>query len=188
MTRSTSGRGPRHTAAVALGLAVVAAGSVAVSLAMGVGSGDARSNPSTSSGQQQSRALGHPTGAATTGVKPTGSSEARRLHALDPTQVARSVASDDATAKKPAAGTAAKGVWHLGEVGTYLVGKGIAPGTYESAGATQGECSWSRLRDLDGKATAVIQRGAGTGKAVVTIRSSDAFFETAHCQNWHKVA
>ncbi len=114
--------------------------------------------------------------------------EAERIRAMDPVQVARSVASEDAAARPGAAPqSAVKGVWRVGKVGTYLVGKGIAPGTYESAGTTQGQCQWSRLRDLSGEASSVIQRGSTTGKSLVTIRSSDAFFETSHCQNWHKV-
>ncbi|MEP6855044.1 MAG: hypothetical protein ABJA33_06225 [Pedococcus sp.] len=126
---------------------------------------------------------------ATVGARSSGAvSEAERIRALDPVQVARSVASDDAAARPGAVpSSAVKGVWRVGKVGTYLVGKGIAPGTYESAGATEGQCQWSRLRDLGAKPTSVVQRGSGSGKSVVTISSSDAFFETSGCQNWHKV-
>lgn len=120
---------------------------------------------------------------------PAAVGEAERIRAMDPAQVARSVASEDAAARPGSVpGSAVKGVWRVGAVGTYLVGKGIAPGTYESAGATQGSCQWSRLRDLSGTASSVIQRGSDSGTSVVTIRSSDAFFETSHCQNWHKIA
>ncbi len=175
---------------VSLALGVALMGSTSAGVLFAGGSGDAAgvaAGPGV-----KATATARPTAVVrpTTGAaQPHGVvGEAERIRAMDPVQVARSVASEDAAARPGSVpSSAVKGVWRVGTVGTYLVGKGIAPGTYESAGATDGECEWSRLGDLSGGATSVIQRGSTSGRSLVTIRSSDAFFETSHCQNWHKV-
>jgi hypothetical protein len=122
------------------------------------------------------------------GRPPTG--EAGRLHAMDPKKLALSVAHEDAAGKTQSKKTSAvKEIWRAGDVGTYLVGRGIPSGKYESAPPATGTCHWARLRGLSGKPSDVVERGsASSGRAsVVTLRSTDAFFETNGCQNWHKV-
>lgn len=185
-------RVPLRLLTLALGVALMASTSVGFLLA---GDLSDAAGPASALGIETPRTAGStpPTAVARSTTvappPPAAVGEAERIRAMDPAQVARSVASEDAAARPGSVpGSAVKGVWRVGAVGTYLVGKGIAPGTYESAGATQGSCQWSRLRDLSGKASSVIQRGSDSGTSVVTIRSSDAFFETSHCQNWHKIA
>lgn len=178
----------RNRVGVVVGLAAVAVASVGLSLAMGAGSAGSDEQSSLSS-----PSLDHgpgsqvPAGARTPPT--TSGGEARRLHSLDPTRVERSVASDDAAAATSGPQhQAAKGVWHVGEVGTYLVGRGIAPGRYESAAPTSGSCRWARLRGLGGDLADDLERGTTTGRSVVTVRATDSFFQTTNCQNWHKVS
>jgi hypothetical protein len=75
--------------------------------------------------------------------------------------------------------------WIVGSAGTYLVGRGIAPGTYRSAGSPTGRCTWARLA-MAKSATRVVDHGTATGAVTVRIRASDKFFETRDCANWHR--
>lgn len=68
--------------------------------------------------------------------------------------------------------------------GTYRVGTDIQPGTYAAAGSDM--CYWARLSDLSGELSAIITNHIGSGPQVVTIRESDAAFETTQCGTWTK--
>ncbi len=79
-----------------------------------------------------------------------------------------------------------KGTWFIGELGTYLVGRGIPAGTYESAGAIGGgTCQWTRLK---GGNAAVLASGSATGRTKVTIQKTDGFFATQDCANWQRIS
>lgn len=190
MTDTTAGRPARRIRLLPASVAIVVGLALAVAVALALAPEPAptplpMTTPAPISGAAVGAGSPTPAPVRTDGVR----AEAERLRDMDPVKVARSVASEDAAAKRASgAASAVKGVWRVGAVGTYLVGKGMAPGTYESAGATQGECHWARLQDLDGKATSVIEVGSGVGRNVVTIEDGDGFFETSHCQNWHKIA
>jgi hypothetical protein len=81
------------------------------------------------------------------------------------------------------------GTWFVGEVGTYLVGRGIPPGTYESVGGQDGRrCEWARLKGLATTAGDVLAAGSTSSRASVTILATDAFFQTKDCANWRKVS
>jgi hypothetical protein len=107
---------------------------------------------------------------------------------MDPKEVARSAASEDAAARSGSKASAVKGSWRVGEIGTYMVGRGIPPGKWESAAPATGTCRWARLRGLSGKPADVVQSGSSSGRSLVTLRASDSFFETVNCANWHKIA
>src|SRR5690348_6998801 len=102
--------------------------SLAVALAIALTTGVAVAASSRTPSARPGRAAGSP---------PTTSptlSEADRIRQLDRVQVDRSAAAADASAGPSSTGAAsANGVWRLGALGTYVVGKGIPPGTYESA-------------------------------------------------------
>ncbi len=82
--------------------------------------------------------------------------------------------------ESPAAG-APKGV---GE-GTWEVGADIKAGRYKTAGPSEdglGICYWARLSATDGES--IIVNGLPQGPSVVTIKKSDAAFETNGCAPW----
>lgn len=66
--------------------------------------------------------------------------------------------------------------------GTFRVGTDIQPGTYTAAGSDL--CYWARLSSLSGDFSAIITNHVGSGPQVVTIRDSDAGFETKDCGTW----
>lgn len=76
--------------------------------------------------------------------------------------------------------------WFVGEVGTYMVGRGIPPGTYVSAAPGNGTCSWSRLRSPDAVHGVITQATTRTA-STITILKTDRFFTTTGCTNWHRV-
>ena len=101
---------------------------------------------------------------------------------LSPSQI-------DAAMKEAESGqrtSAANKTWFVGDVGTYIVGRGIPPGTYVSAAPGKGSCSWSRLR-APGAANEVITRATTNKASTITILKTDKFFTTTGCTNWHRV-
>ncbi|WP_432124047.1 hypothetical protein [Streptomyces sp. C10-9-1] len=69
--------------------------------------------------------------------------------------------------------------------GTYLVGEDIAPGTYKTAGDTDGLCYWARSRDDSGELNSIIANHAAPGPARVTVHTGETF-ETTGCLEWTK--
>jgi hypothetical protein len=80
------------------------------------------------------------------------------------------------------------GTYRLGSVGTYLVGKGIQPGTYKSAAPASGKCHWARLSGATNSAEDIIAKRSSTGPSIVKIKATDKFFETRGCANWLKIS
>ena len=177
-------------AAVAVGTVCVAAASVGLSVALSAAGGDNDDEPAGvtrhANGGVVPAAAAAPTSAGTPSGQ--GGGEAGRLRAMDPKSAARSVASEDAAVRSGSKSSAVKGSWRAGEIGTYLVGRGIPAGAWESAAPASGTCEWATLRGLSGKSADVVQRGSSLGRSVVTLRASDKFFETKNCANWRKVA
>ena len=65
--------------------------------------------------------------------------------------------------------------------GMYLVGVDISPGTYKASGSGY----WERLKDAEGTFDSIIANGNAEGNAIVTIKSSDKFFESNGMdENW----
>ena len=194
MVNQANGTGARllftRRVTVVLGTVCVAAASVGMSVALSAAGGDNDEEPTSLTPHANGAVV--PAAAPTSAGAPAGQGgEAGRLHAMDPNSVARSVASEDAAVRsgsKSASASAVKGTWRVGEIGTYLVGRGIPAGEWESAAPTTGTCEWTRLRGLSGKPADVVQRGSSSGRSVVTLRANDKFFETKNCANWHKVA
>lgn len=126
-------------------------------------------------------AVGTAPGAAQRSVKPS---------TVDPTDLDALAASEDAAARQtPGQQRSTTSASFIGEVGTYLVGRGIPPGTYESAGGHDGRtCHWSRLKGMARVPVDVVASGSATGPTRVTIVASDAFFETKDCATWHRTA
>lgn len=68
--------------------------------------------------------------------------------------------------------------------GTYLVGEDVPAGTYRTDGPGDGTfemCYWARLSGTSGEFDELIANGMEEGPATVTIRDSDAAFETRGC-------
>lgn len=108
---------------------------------------------------------------------------------VDPRDLDALAASEDAAARQTSGQRpATKGASFVGEVGTYLVGRGIPAGTYESAGGLEGRtCHWFRLKGLTDRPADVVASGSTTGPTRVTIGAADAFFQTRDCATWHRV-
>jgi hypothetical protein len=125
---------------------------------------------------------GHPTRDA----PPPSPGLADQLHGMDPASVDRLAANEEAAARGGTpASTLKTRSWLVGEVGTYRVGRGVAPGTYESAGAMKGRvCRWS----VSGSDGTLVSAGSGVRRAVVTIHTTDRYFETQDCSNWHRIS
>lgn len=75
-----------------------------------------------------------------------------------------------------------------GDGGMFKVGTDIVPGTYKSTGNADDSCYWERTKDAEHGLDSIIANNNVTGTAVVTIRSSDAYFKTAGCGDWKKTA
>ena len=65
--------------------------------------------------------------------------------------------------------------------GTFIVGKDIQPGTYQSAGGES--CYWSRTT-LTGD---ILDNALGAGSSVVTIQPGDGLITTSRCADFTKV-
>ena len=71
--------------------------------------------------------------------------------------------------------------------GILIVGKDIEPGLYkaEVAAGLIPLCYWARLSDTDGEFSSIIANDTVTeGTVYVTIKRSDAAFESSGCTNW----
>lgn len=75
-----------------------------------------------------------------------------------------------------------------GDGGMFKVGADIAPGTYRSTGNADDSCYWERTKDAEHGLDSIIANDNVTGTAVVTIRSTDAYFKTSGCGDWKKSA
>ncbi|MFF0894535.1 hypothetical protein [Streptomyces sp. NPDC003278] len=75
-----------------------------------------------------------------------------------------------------------------GDGGMFKVGADIAPGTYRSAGNSDGSCYWERAKDAEHGLDSIIANNNVKGTAVVTIAAGDAYFKTTGCGNWKKTA
>jgi hypothetical protein len=70
--------------------------------------------------------------------------------------------------------------------GMYKVGIDIQPGTYKSTGNAEGACYWERSKDALHGLGSITGNDNVTGTALVTVRSSDAYFKSQGCGDWHK--
>ncbi|MEU6817248.1 hypothetical protein [Streptomyces sp. NPDC046860] len=68
--------------------------------------------------------------------------------------------------------------------GTFRVGSDIEPGTYRSTGGARRSCRWERTANAGNGLGSVIADAEVTGTAVVTIRSTDAYFRSSGCGGW----
>jgi hypothetical protein len=68
--------------------------------------------------------------------------------------------------------------------GTYQVGVDVKPGTYVSS-APSSNCYWARMRAGDGIDN-IIANNNSSGQSVVTIKSTDKFFQSSGCSDWTK--
>jgi hypothetical protein len=73
--------------------------------------------------------------------------------------------------------------------GTFVVGTDIAPGTYKTAGPSDGMtiCTWRRLSDLNNTDESTIDIGNEPGQAFVTVQPTDVAFYTQFCMPWQKI-
>jgi len=69
--------------------------------------------------------------------------------------------------------------------GTHRVPEDVRPGTYRTDGGDG--CCWARLRSLHGGLRAIIANEIADGSAVVTIKASDAGFQSKRCGSWARV-
>ncbi|MFI7691189.1 hypothetical protein ACIBQ6_19105 [Nonomuraea sp. NPDC049655] len=71
---------------------------------------------------------------------------------------------------------------------TFVVGVDMPPGTYRTTGPVAGStnCFWARLNSTSPDLGSVINAGAPTGPASVTIEPGDKAFQTAGCAQWTK--
>ncbi len=68
--------------------------------------------------------------------------------------------------------------------GVFIVGRDIAPGTWQSSGGAS--CYWARLRSFDSDLAAIIANDYGAS-STVTISSGDVGFEVSGCGPWSKI-
>jgi hypothetical protein len=185
---------PQQRRVARLSVALATALGVGLSLSVGLGAWGS-TGAVTVTKAALPRAAATPSGSVHPGAQgsasggPTSPSLAKQLRSMDPKSLDASVASKEADARRsPGSATPTKGHWFLGEVGTYVVGRGIPPGTYESAGALGGRtCQWARGKGT-GTKDATAGAGSSSSRTVVTIRKTDKYFQTKDCSNWHKIS
>lgn len=74
--------------------------------------------------------------------------------------------------------------------GEYLVGTDMQPGTYRTAGPSDGSlgmCYWERDKNASGDFDAIIANDNLTGSGLVTVQRGE-YFKTTGCQNWVRVS
>jgi Big-like domain-containing protein len=71
-------------------------------------------------------------------------------------------------------------------VGTYIVGKDVATGTWQSDGSGSG-CSWARLSGFGGTPGEIVASFSGSAPATVTIAAGDRGFKSRGCGTWTKI-
>jgi hypothetical protein len=69
--------------------------------------------------------------------------------------------------------------------GTYIVGKDVAPGQWQSSGGEG--CYWARLSGFAGILDHIIANDNTDGPTIVQIGPSDAGFTSARCGTWTKI-
>ena len=69
--------------------------------------------------------------------------------------------------------------------GTFIVPDEVRPGTYK--GRSEGSCYWQRLSGFTGDDTIENDFVASTGPVIVTIKASDAGFESQGCGPWVRI-
>jgi hypothetical protein len=69
------------------------------------------------------------------------------------------------------------------DAGTYLVNDEIAPGTWQSQGASE-SCYWERLSGFSGELDHIIENQFGEVDPIVEISPDDVAFESAECGQW----
>jgi len=72
------------------------------------------------------------------------------------------------------------------DVGTYMVGTEIAPGTWRADG-TGTSCYWERLRGFGGTLAEIIANNNTALPAIVTIAPTDVGFSSSRCGTWTKI-
>ena len=111
--------------------------------------------------------------------------EAERLRDMDPVKVARSVASEDAAAKRasvPLPPSKGSGGW--GPSGRTSWGRAWRPAR-TSPPARRGRATLAGCRFDPAMSSS---RSAPVSAGTSSPEDGDGFFETSHCQNWHKIA
>jgi hypothetical protein len=159
-------------------LAVVVVAAVATAAALGAQHG---STPTAKASAAGSTVSAPPTVPATSNPAEAAKALKKKATTQDK-QAAREDEQGDGSAALPL------GTYRLGSVGTYLVGKGIQPGTYKSAAPTSGKCHWARLSGATNSAEDIIAKRSSTGPSIVKIKATDKFFETRGCANWLKIS
>lgn len=82
-------------------------------------------------------------------------------------------------------GTSAAATTVAGD-GEYLVGQDMQPGTYRTAGPSDGSggnCYWQRSKDASGSVDSIIANDNLAGSGLVTVSKGEVF-ESTGCQNW----
>jgi hypothetical protein len=69
--------------------------------------------------------------------------------------------------------------------GTYIVGQDIKPGRYRASGGET--CYWARLKDTEGGIDSIIANNISPGQSVVTIKPTDAAFQTSGCGTFTRI-
>ena len=70
--------------------------------------------------------------------------------------------------------------------GTFIVGTDMRPGTYRSSRGA--DCYWERLRGFTGDFGQIIANDfRESGRAIVTIKSTDKGFSSSRCGTWTKI-
>jgi hypothetical protein len=147
---------------------------VAVAAGLGGGKDSTPTGATTASGSHQTS-------------QPSGPARSAEELKKDATAQDRQATREDAQGDGSVAKAVPSGTWLLGSVGTYLVGRGIRPGTYRSAAPASGLCHWSRLSGLSDAPADVIADRSVAGPSTVKIKASDKFFLTSNCANWQKI-
>ncbi|MGW1593274.1 hypothetical protein [Streptomyces sp. NPDC002343] len=86
-----------------------------------------------------------------------------------------------------AAGAAEEKKAAFGGDGEYQVGTDIKPGTYRTAGNTDGTCYWERAKDASGELDSTLANDNVSGASYVTVKATDKLFKSNGCSDWEAV-
>ncbi|WP_030341486.1 hypothetical protein [Streptomyces sp. NRRL S-1022] len=75
----------------------------------------------------------------------------------------------------------------FGGDGDYRVGTDVQPGTYRTAGNTDGLCYWERAKDASGELDSMLANDNVSGTSYVTIKPTDKLFKSHGCEGWEAV-
>lgn len=140
-------------------------------------------SPAPSSWKYQWRANGTPIeGATRSSLKLTGAQYGKRI-----TVTIAGVRSGYYASARTSAATAAVAAPAavLTKDGAYKVGTGIAPGTYITAGSSEG-CYFERRSAAGSSLSGVIANSFTLGQTIVTVKSTDKYFVTSGCGTWRR--